>query len=97
MGGGYIGVEIAQIFARAGVEVTIVTRRGLLPEAEPEVSEAPTKYFIDEGIKVLDGLAYDRFEKPGGGVTLHAAHNGVAVRIDAEKLLLATGRVPNTG
>ena len=52
MGGGYIGVEIAQIFARAGVDVTIVTRRGLLPEAEPEVSEALTKAFTDEGIKV---------------------------------------------
>jgi mercuric reductase len=97
MGGGYIGVEIAQIFARAGVEVTIVTRRGLLPEAEPEVSEALTKAFSEEGIKVLDGLSYDRFEKSGDGVTLHAAHNGVAVRIEAEKLLLATGRVPNTG
>ncbi|MBM1558577.1 mercury(II) reductase [Sulfitobacter mediterraneus] len=97
MGGGYIGVEIAQIFARAGVEVTIVTRRGLLPEAEPEVSEALTKAFVDEGIKVLDGLSYDRFEKSGEVVTLHATHNGVAVRIEAEKLLLATGRIPNTG
>lgn len=97
MGGGYIGVEIAQIFARAGVDVTIVTRRGLLPEGEPEVSEALTKAFTDEGIKVLDGLSYDRFEKSGEGVTLHASHNGVAVRIEAEKLLLATGRVPNTG
>lgn len=97
MGGGYIGIEIAQIFARAGIEVTIVTRRGLLPEAEPEVSEALTKAFADEGIKVLDGLSYIRFEKSGEGVALHAAHNGVAVRIEAEKLLLATGRVPNTG
>jgi mercuric reductase len=96
MGGGYIGVEIAQIFARAGVKVTIVTRRRLLPEAEPEVSEALTKAFADEGIKVLDGLAYDRFEKSGEGVTLHAALNGVAVRVEAEKLLLATGRTPNT-
>lgn len=97
MGGGYIGVEIAQIFARAGVEVTIVTRHGLLPETEPEVSEALTKAFANEGIKVLDGLSYDRFEKSGKGVTLHAAHNGVAVRIETEKLLLATGRTPNTG
>ena len=85
------------ICGRAGAEVTIVTRRGLLPEAEPEVSEALTKAFVDEGIKVLDGLSYDRFEESGEGVTLHAAYNGVAVRIEAEKLLLATGRVPNTG
>jgi mercuric reductase len=96
MGGGYIGVEIAQIFARAGVKVTIVTRRGLLPEADPEVSEALTKAFADEGITVRDGLAYDRFETSGEGVTLHAAHNGVMISIEAEKLLLATGRTPNT-
>lgn len=96
MGGGYIGVEIAQIFARAGVDVTIVTRRGLLPNAEPEVSDALTQAFADEGMKVLDGLSYTKFEKSGKTVILHAAHNGVAVRIEAEKLLLATGRVPNT-
>lgn len=96
MGGGYIGVEIAQIFARAGVEVTIVTRRGLLPEAEPEVSEALTSAFAEESIKVLQGLSYERVDASGGGVTLHATQNGVAVMIEAEKLLLATGRVPNT-
>ena len=96
MGGGYIGVELAQIFARAGVAVTIVTRRGLLPEAEPEVSEALTKAFADEGIKVMDGLKYDRFETSDAGVTLHAKHNGTATTITAQKLLLATGRVPNT-
>ncbi len=44
-------------FRGHGVEVTIVTRRGLLPEAEPEVSETLTKAFSDEGIKVLDGIS----------------------------------------
>ena len=97
MGGGYIGVEIAQIFARAGVDVTIVTRRGLLPEVEPEISESLTRAFADEDIKVLDGLSYDRFEASDEGITLHAVQNGIAIRIEAEKLMLATGRVPNTG
>ncbi len=36
LGGGYIGVELAQTFARAGVEVTLVFRSRLLPEAEPK-------------------------------------------------------------
>ncbi len=97
MGGGYIGVEIAQIFARAGVRVTIVTRRGLLPEAEPEISKALTDAFAAEGITVLDGLAYDRFESAGGKVCLHATRNGERVLVEAERLMLATGRVPNTG
>lgn len=96
MGGGYIGVEIAQVFARAGAKVTVVTRRGLLPEAEPEVSAALTEAFSDEGITVLDGLTYDRFETTEGEVQLHATRNGQSMMINAEKLMLATGRVPNT-
>ncbi|NOC47350.1 mercury(II) reductase [Ruegeria sp. HKCCD7559] len=96
MGGGYIGVEIAQFFARAGATVTIVTRRGLLPEAEPEISAALTEAFADEGISVLDGLSYDRFETTETGVRLHATRNGQPLTVDAERLMLATGRVPNT-
>ncbi|MHA1127318.1 MAG: mercury(II) reductase [Alphaproteobacteria bacterium] len=96
MGGGYIGVELAQIFARAGSKVTIVTRRGLLPEAEPEISAALTEYFVDEGITVLGGLSYDRFETSGRQVTLHAGQAGKPLEITSERLLLTTGRVPNT-
>lgn len=96
MGGGYIGVELAQIFARAGSKVTIVTRRGLLPEAEPEISAALTGYFADEGIIIMGGLTYDRFETLSGRVTLHAAQAGKTLEITSERLLLTTGRVPNT-
>jgi len=96
MGGGYIGVELAQIFARAGVKVTIVTRRGLLPEAEPEISAALTQYFADEGITVLRDLIYKRFDQTDGQVMLRATQDGKAMTIASEKLLLATGRVPNT-
>ena len=96
MGGGYIGVELAQMFARAGSKVTIVTRRGLLPEAEPEISAALTGYFADEGITVMGGLTYDRFETLSGRVTLHAGQAGKPLEITSERLLLTTGRVPNT-
>src|SRR3546814_4499075 len=51
IGGGYIGCELAQMFARVGVAVTLITRRRLLPEAEPEISEALTGYLRDEGIR----------------------------------------------
>lgn len=96
MGGGYVGVELAQIFARAGSHVTIVTRRRLLPDAEPEISAALTQYFSDEGIRVLSGLTYERFEQTGSNVTLCAQKDGQAIDITSEKLLLATGRVPNS-
>lgn len=44
IGGGYIGCELGQMFARAGVKVTIATRRRLLPEVKPEISYALTQY-----------------------------------------------------
>jgi mercuric reductase len=96
MGGGYIGVELAQMFARAGCKVTIVSRRGLLPEAEPEISEALTGYFAGEGITVLSGLSYKNLRESDGQVWLRAGHRGQSIEIPAQKLLLASGRVPNT-
>src|SRR6202007_2252872 len=55
IGGGYIGCELGQMFARASVKVTIATRHRLLPDAEPEISNALNQYLGDEGIVVHDG------------------------------------------
>ncbi len=97
IGAGYIGAEIAQIFARAGVDVTLVSRRGLLPEAEPEISKALTGYFADEGISTASGITYDRIEDVNGSINLHVKDNGKARVIGAEKVMIASGRTPNTG
>ncbi len=97
IGAGYIGAEIAQLFARAGVKVTIISRRGLLPEAEPEISDALTGYFKDEGINVFSGIAYDRIEEKGGLICLTVQDGNDKLEIAAEKVLIATGRTPNTG
>ena len=97
VGGGYIGCELAQVFARAGVAVTIVCRRRLLPEGEPEISAALTGYFRDEGITVRDGIAYRSVARTDKGVALAIsdAYDGDET-LNAEALLLATGRRPNT-
>ncbi|PCI88745.1 MAG: mercury(II) reductase [Hyphomicrobiales bacterium] len=96
MGGGYVGVELAQMFSRAGVKVTVVTRSRLLPEAEPEIAEALTQYFEAEGISIITGVTYDCFEKSGKNIILHGQKSGEPVKIISERLLLTTGRVPNT-
>lgn len=96
IGAGYIGAEIAQIFARAGVKVTIISRRGLLPEAEPEIGKALTSYFQTEGVTVISGITYDRIEEKGGAVVLAVRNGQKAREISAEKVLIATGRTPNT-
>ena len=96
IGGGYIGCELAQMLARAGVEVIIATRSRLLPEGEPEISDALRGYLQDEGLGVLDGLAYESIERTGAGVALHVRMEGEARTLSAERLLLSAGRRPNT-
>lgn len=97
IGGGYVGVELAQIFSRAGAVVTIVARRGLLPDAEPEISAALTECFAQEGITVLADLACDSICQTGAGVTLWASQAGRNIEVNGDKVLVATGRVPNSG
>ncbi|MBM1170108.1 mercury(II) reductase [Microvirga arabica] len=96
VGGGYIGAELAQTFARAGVEVTLVFRSRLLPEAEPEIGTALAGYLANEGITVMGGLAYDAVRRTEDGVALTVVRDGLAQTIRAERILVATGRAPNT-
>jgi len=97
IGGGYIGCELAQMFARAGTTVTLVTRRRLLPDAEPEISEALTGYLRDECITVRAGLSYRKIEQTDRGVELTVSIDGADEAITAEQVLLTAGRSPNTG
>jgi mercuric reductase len=97
LGGGYIGAELAQMMARMGVKVTLVCRSRLLPQAEPEVSEALTQVFRDEGITVHDGARYIRC-RPGaaGGAVLTIEVAGKTLDLAADHLVATTGRSPNT-
>jgi mercury(II) reductase len=95
IGGGYIGAELAQLFARAGVKVTLVCRSHLLPEAEPEIGAALTGYFHDEGIAVVSGIAYRAIRKTENGIALDVSCDGQNTTIDAEQVLISTGRAPN--
>ena len=96
IGGGYIGCELGQMFARAGVRVTIACRSRLLPEAEPEIGAALTGYFEAEGIVVRGGLSYRHIRREPEGIVLAVLVGGATETIEAEQVLVATGRQPNT-
>lgn len=96
IGGGYIGCELAQMFARTGTAVTMVTRSRLLPEAEPEIAQALARYLADEGITVRTGLTYSRIEQQDGETTLTIDVDGRAETLTAAQVLVTTGRMPNT-
>lgn len=96
LGGGYIGCELAQMAARLGVKVTLVTRSRLLPGAEQEVSRALTDALKAEGITVETGLTYVSLAKGAGGVDLTIKRGGKTATLTAARLVAATGRVANT-
>jgi mercuric reductase len=96
IGGGYIGAELAQMLARAGAKVTLVLRSRLLPEAEPEIGEALQGYFEDEGIEIVAGAAYRHVRQTEEGIALAVRHDGRDIALEAEQLLITTGRTPNS-
>ncbi|MEI4196572.1 mercury(II) reductase [Roseovarius sp. E0-M6] len=96
LGGGYVGVELAQMMARMGTRVTIVCRSRLLPRTEPEVSEALTEILRAEGFTILDGASYVAARRDGERAGLTVTLDGTARDLTADHLVLTTGRAPNT-
>jgi mercuric reductase len=96
LGGGYIGVELAQMMARTGVAVTILCRSRLLPKAEPEVSAALEGILRAEGLNVVCGVRYDKARTTGNGAALSVTLDGKPQEFTASRIVATTGRTPNT-
>ncbi len=93
LGGGPIGCEMAQVFARFGVRVTVVQHGPrLLPGDEPEASALIATVFAEEGIRVLTGVELTRVAYAEGGFALDL---DTGERLESDKLLVAAGRTPN--
>nr|WP_091679206.1 mercury(II) reductase [Amycolatopsis marina] len=93
VGGGYVGLEQAQLFAHLGVEVAVVGR--FAPHTEPELSAILADVFRDDGITVIAERAtsVDTDDTDAGGV---AVTTDTGQRVSGQRLLLATGRHPVT-
>jgi mercuric reductase len=98
IGGGYISLELGQMFHRFGTRVTILERsQVILPNYEPEVSDALTFALRDEGINLVTGVLVERVSQISDREIQVIARIGENVRtFKGEKLLVATGREPNT-
>ena len=93
IGSSVVAVELAQAFARLGSQVTVLARRTLLADEDPAIGEALTAAFRDEGIEVLEHTQAHRVDHVGGEFVLGMAEG----EFRCDKLLVATGRMPNTG
>jgi len=95
LGGGYIGCELAQMFARSGVKVSLVTRSRLLPGAEPEIASGLAGYFEEEGIELYNDLSYENIRCDGHEVSLTISRAGAREIISADQVIVTTGRTAN--
>lgn len=96
LGGGYVGLELAQAFARFGARVTVLVRSRLLRDEDEEISEGLASYLREEGLAVRTGLSIGRVSRTSAGYTVEATINGRAETFTADQLLVATGRRANT-
>ena len=98
LGGGYVGLELAQGLRRFGSRVTVIDHNDRLTHKEDEdVSQALEELFRDEGIELALGTRVSGVEgKSDEVVKLRVVQDGVEKILEGTDLLVATGRTPNT-
>jgi len=97
LGGGSIGLEFAQLFARFGVQVMVLESGPHVARAEePEIGEALIRYLEDEKVRTCTNVPISRVERRDGEYLVHTETNGKPEMCRAKEVLVATGRRPNT-
>ncbi len=97
LGGGAVAVEFAQLFARFDVEVTLIQRSGqLLTELDGDAAKVIEEVFQREGIKVFTETQLLDARRDAKSKTIVFQHKGKKTEIQAEEILFALGRSPNT-
>ncbi len=95
IGGGPVGVEMAQAHARLGSRVTVLEVARVLAKDDPELAELLRLRLQAEGIDVHEGAAIDRVEPTSEGVAVIVKGPGGETRFVGSHLLVAAGRSPN--
>jgi mercuric reductase len=98
VGGGYIALELGQMFHRFGVGVTILERTDqlLAHGYEPQIGQTIGEIFETEGIKVITNASVTSVRQDARGIVANIRRSDKKRELCAEKLLVATGRRPNT-
>lgn len=97
LGGGAIGIEMCQAFARFGSEVTVVEMgNSILSKEDREASDLIAKILVSEGVEILTShKAKKAYTTTGGSKVLTVEINGITKDIQADEILVAVGRRPN--
>lgn len=97
VGGGYIGLEFAQMFRRFGAQVTVVERGArLLPREDEDVAQAIHDMLVDEGVTIRLNADCISFERRGDSKVVGVSCTQGEPEVVGSHVLLAVGRTPNT-
>lgn len=96
IGGGPIGIEMAQAFARLGSEVTVLERFTILPKDEPEAVAVVRKALLADGVELCENVEIASVAKDGDGIAISGKHDGADMKLSVSHILVAAGRTPNT-
>jgi pyruvate/2-oxoglutarate dehydrogenase complex dihydrolipoamide dehydrogenase (E3) component len=96
VGGGFVGLEFADMFLKFGSEVTLLDRsETFLPKEDRDMAEAIRDLLINKGLNLVSGVTVDKFRESEAGVEVHYKRSGHQTLV-ADAVLLATGRTPET-
>jgi pyruvate/2-oxoglutarate dehydrogenase complex dihydrolipoamide dehydrogenase (E3) component len=97
IGAGPIGCELAQAFQRLGSQVTVITRDSrLLPRDEPDAAAVVAASLVADGVTLVTSATLERLTREGELRRVHLTAQGQPLTVEADAVLLAVGRVPDT-
>jgi dihydrolipoamide dehydrogenase len=97
VGGGVIGVEFASFYSTMGTDVTIIEHQDrILIHEDKEIVSLATKELTRSGIKIINNSKLQALLKNNNKVSLTIEHNNKSMTVEADKVLMAVGVVPNT-
>ncbi|MEQ8505729.1 MAG: FAD-dependent oxidoreductase [Rhodospirillales bacterium] len=95
IGGGPIGVEMAQAHAQLGCKVTVLEMFSIMANDDPELVDIVRQALVADGVELLEGIKVNGVENSGGGIKVTVEQNGQNRVIDGSHILVAAGRRAN--
>ncbi len=98
IGAGPVGLELSQLYARFGSQVTVLQRAdSIMPSAEPILTERLQKILTEEGISIKTSVHLTKVVTENGVKTVFYTSEAGEETVEVDEILLAAGKAPNTG
>lgn len=97
IGGGFVGLEFADMFLKFGSEVTVLDHSAaFLPREDRDMAEAISGALTQKGLKIVSSISVNGFVQTAGGVKIQYSSKDAPHECSADAVLMATGREPET-